>query len=131
MTAMKMELLLDGSPDCPLLRLYDFDAQQACDLQLVVLGLTSGTLTEASLSDAMSVDAIDGCSLTLQCGDVDQGIVPSNGYDRPLVCRLSRSTWQAVAKLIAPFCLSSTPGHYQWLDETSPISWLLSPDGAW
>lgn len=131
MIAMKMELLLDGSPDCPLLRLYDFDAQQACDLQFVVLGLASGTATEASLPKAISADAIDGCSLTLQCWDIDQGIVPSIRHDRSFVCRLSRSTWQAVAKLIAPFCISSTPGHYQWLDETSSISWLLSPDGAW
>ena len=127
---MKIAFLPDGSPDCPLVRLYDFDASEACCLQSAVQRLASGTITELSLAETLSVEAIDGCTLTMQGWDADQGIVLS-GSGMSFVCRLSRFSWQVVAELISPFCMNSAPGRFQWLDETSPISWLLSPDGAW
>jgi len=44
---------------------------------------------------------------------------------------LSQETWEQIAGLIESFCKSGGLSGYQWLDETSDISLLLSPDGSW
>ncbi len=125
-----MEFLSDGSPDCPLLRLYDFDASHACELQLLLLALADGTKSNVPLQETLAADAVGGCILVLQTVDTDQGIV-WDGSVGMFFCRLHRSSWREVAGRAAPFCISSKVGQYQWLDETSSISWLLSPDGSW
>ena len=127
---MKMEFLPDGSLDCPLIGLYDFDTKQACHLHSLILQLANGTVNEVSLHEAFWMEAIDGCSLILLVADTDQGIiwVAESGN---FFCNLRFCSWASVAELVSNFCVSSVPGTFQWLDETSPISWLLSPSGFW
>src|SRR5437867_3317880 len=40
---MKLEFLADGSQDCPLIRLYDFDFEEAVSLRQIVASLSDGT----------------------------------------------------------------------------------------
>ena len=127
---MKMEFLPDGSPDCPLIRLYDFDTKQACLLQSLLSNLADGTETEVSLQEALSAEAIEDCNLILQTTDKDHGIV-WNAQVGTFLCQLRCSSWESVAELVAPFCVRSVAGTFQWLSQTSSISWLLSPSGLW
>ena len=127
---MKTEFLPDGSPDCPLLRLYDFDTAQACHLQRLVSDLAAGAVNEVSLQQFLAVEAIAGCCLTLQVGAEDQGIMRDT-QSGAFICRLRRSSWERVGELISPFCGQDLAEGFQWLDETSRISWLLSPHGSW
>ncbi len=127
---MKMEFLADGAPECPLLRLYDFDTKQAGQLQSLLSSLADGTQNEKSLQEALSAEAVEDCRLVLQVADKDQGIV-WNAQADTFFCRLRCSSWESVAELVWPFCVSSVAGTFQWLNETSRIRWLLSPNGLW
>lgn len=127
---MKIEFLPDGSPDCPLIRLYDFDTLQARRLQELILSLVEGTTTEVLLHEALWVRSVNLCGLVLQVLEGNQGVVQGSA-SRSFSCRLNRLSWQTIADLISPFCEHSEAGTYQWLDETSAISLLLSPSGSW
>ena len=127
---MKIDFLPDGSPDCPLIRLSDFDTLQACHLRELILSLTEETSPEVLLQEALWAQTVNLRSFVLQVSEVDQGIVQGSG-NGVFLCRLNCSSWQSVADLILPFCSDSRAGTYQWLDETSVISLLLSPNGSW
>ena len=127
---MKIEFLADGSPDCPLIRLYDYDTQQIYRLYALLLDLAVGRINNVSLQEALLAEAVAGCDLILQAADEDQGVVWDSSPGR-FVCRLGCSSWQSVAERVLPFHSESLADTYQWLDETSPISWLLSFNGLW
>lgn len=127
---MKIEFLADGSPDCPLIRLYNYDTQQIYRLYALLLDLAVGRVNNISLQKALPAEAVAGCDLVLQAADEDQGIVRDSSQGR-FFCRLSCSSWQSVAERVLPFHSESSAETYQWLNETSPISWLLSSNGLW
>jgi len=126
---MKLEFLENGSPDCPLVRLYAFDSTEAVRLREILRALSDGACESFDLHNDRSVEAIDGCQLTLQLRQRDLGIVRRGRctFD----CVFTAGTWHNVAALVEPFCESATPGCYQWLTEEGDASLLLSPDGGW
>jgi hypothetical protein len=48
---MKIDYLTDGSPDCPILRLYDFDTSEAENLQAVLAELAEGKINSVALKE--------------------------------------------------------------------------------
>jgi hypothetical protein len=44
---------------------------------------------------------------------------------------LSVQGWISAANLVEPFCRRAEGGYFQWLDEHSGISLLLTPNGHW
>lgn len=130
---MKMEYLPDGSVDCPLVRLYEFDQQQAVWLRAVFMSLASSTNKDVSLHDESLVEAVDGCELVLRLGAKSIGVWRKKrlwGKGIHLECTLTSGGWENVASLMEPFCEGDLNG-YQWLDENGPVSLLLSPGGRW
>lgn len=127
---MKIEFLAGGSPDCLLVRLYEFDTQQIHRLYALLLDLAAGRANNVSLQEALPAEAIAGCDLVLQAADKDQGIVWDT-LTSVFFCRLACSSWQSVAERVSPFQRESSAENYQWLDETSSIPWLLSSNGLW
>jgi hypothetical protein len=127
---MKLDFLPDGSPDCPLVRLYDLAPGDASRLHDALTGLADGTLKSVPLQEWPQVEAVNNCSLALQVADRDEGIVAAEG-ERAFRCLLRRPSWQSVSELVSPFCSEARSRGYQWLDETSSVSWLLSTDGQW
>jgi hypothetical protein len=127
---MKLEHLPDGSPDCPLIRLYDFDPSEASTLRTSVAHLGSGSSDSVAVHDLPFVTSVDGCQLVLVVAGRDQGVVKA-GTPSQFVCVLTRASWKSVVELMEPFCGPEDSKGYQWLDETSDISLLLSPDGLW
>lgn len=125
---MKLEFLRSGSPDCPLIRLYDFDAEQARRLQQMVLRLTNGQNEAVALHAEPDVHPINGCELTLRERERDQGVreVTKMKFE----CTLTKAAWLDVGALIQPFCLGESAG-YQWLTRTGKIALLLSRSGEW
>jgi hypothetical protein len=127
---MRLEYLADGSLDCPLIRLYDFDAAAATRLRRLVTSLSDGSVGRVVLDERQKITLVDGCKLALVAGASDHGVVrmaASNQFE----CVLTPASWANVAELIEPFCKPGAPNGFQWLDETSDISLLLSPDGLW
>ena len=127
---MKLEYIADGSPYCPLIRLYEFTDIEASGLRTKVAELAQGSSISIALHDLNFVTPIGDCELILIVADDDQGILASDS-DSLFMCMLSQETWEQIAGLIESFSKSGGLSGYQWLDETSDISLLLSPDGSW
>ena len=123
---MKAEYLPSGSPDCPILRLYDFQADEARHLMALCLSLADGSAERVNLP----AEAVNGCRLMFRIGRWGEGVLPTNEQGR-FECVLTPDGWQGVAELTAPFCEEQEGQRYQWLNESSPISLLLSPSGYW
>ena len=127
---MKLEYIADGSPYCPLIRLYEFTDIETSGLRTNVAELAQGSSISIALHDLNFVTPIGDCELVLIVADDDQGILASDS-DSLFMCMLSQETWEQIAGLIESFSKSGGLSGYQWLDETSDISLLLSPDGTW
>jgi hypothetical protein len=127
---MKLEILPDGSPDCPLLRLFDFTPSEAGQLHDAIAGLASGSNVRADVHHLPAVKPIGGCALTLVVSRRDQGVLRKAG-PAEFVCGFTAVTWDNVAGLIEPFTVSGCRG-YQWLAEApGEVAVLLSIDGKW
>ena len=126
---MKIEFLPDGSPDCPLVRLYDFNGDEVRALHMVFVALSTGTSEEVALEALPGVEPVSGCQVHLKLDSWNRGgrIVKGSAA---IEWHLTRERWDNVAGLTKPFCDQPVNG-YQWLDETGPVSLLLSADGSW
>jgi hypothetical protein len=125
---MKLEFLASGSPDCPLIRLYEFDLQGVTRLRKIFEDLSQGTLPVVTLHDEPGIESIDSCKLTLRSGNRDLGML-QKGLQQ-FECVLTPDTWDWVSELVGPFCEVPTD-EYQWLSTRGKISLLLSHSGMW
>ncbi len=123
---MQAEFLPEGAPDCPILRLFGFQAADISRLQAVCLSLANGSARQAEVP----AEPVNGCRLTLSAGSMSQGVVRSDQHGL-FECVLTPERWEEVAAMLTPFCRSKEESHFQWLDETSEILLLLSHSGQW
>lgn len=125
---MKLEFLASGSPDCPLIRIYEFNSKEAYELRRIALALARGTETVVRLHEQPNVTAIGGCELMLQQGKKERGVSAISSSKFEWV--LPQAGWLQIAGLIRPFSRGGTNG-YQWLSETGKVKILLFCDGKW
>jgi hypothetical protein len=126
---MKMEFLREGSPDCPLIRLFSFHRSEAISLYKIVAALSTGSLHSAPLHSQPWIEPIGSCQLSLCLSEQDRGILSTG--PSTFECVLSAMAWDNVAGLIEPFCHSDASTGYQWLTRASGTALLLSTDGLW
>ena len=69
---MKLEFLGGGSPDCPLLRLYDFDETEASELRQVFAELANRSFTSIALHDLPFIQPVNECRLTLKVAELNR-----------------------------------------------------------
>ena len=124
---MKLEYLPDGSPDCPLIRLYEFDQSEVRRLKHLVESLVNGDLQIVELQNKVWIEPVGGCRLNLRRGNRDQGIRQARTLD--FECVLSPDGWSNVEGLLEPFC-EETSG-FQWLTHDGRIALLISRSGEW
>jgi hypothetical protein len=125
---MKLEFLESGSPDCPLIRLYEFNAKEAYELRRIALQLAKGKEHTIFLHEQPGMISIGGCELTLQQEDKDRGASEISSLKFKWV--LSQAGWLQVAGLIRPFSQGANKG-WQWLSEVGKVRILLSVEGSW
>jgi hypothetical protein len=70
---MKIEFLKSGSPDCPLIRLYEFKPSEAQSLRRIAL-LARGRIQRVPLHNGQGILAIGGCQLALSRKERDRGV---------------------------------------------------------
>jgi hypothetical protein len=128
MAGMKMEFLESGSPDCPLIRFYEFKLSEAQSLRRIALQLARGRTPSVQLHKEQGIEAISGCQLTLNRGEKDQGVLESRPLEFTWV--LTGGGWLSVSGLIRRFSRASSGG-YQWLSDRGKIRILISHDGRW
>ena len=124
---MRLEFLSSGALECPLLRLFDFNLEEARQLFGVFEGLGSTGCRHIDLNGLPYIQGVNGCRLVLIHGEADLGIEETaEGF----ICRLSGRAWREIAELTLPFCEPQARG-YQWLTRSGDISLLLSVNGQW
>jgi hypothetical protein len=126
---MKLQYLPDGSPDSPLIRLYDFQPAEAARLKELFDSLANGSRTSAPLHEQIGIESVDACHLDLRLGAQDVGIVQKGALT--FECALTAEGWSEVASFVEPFCEAAEAQTYQWLNQDGKISFLLSPSGKW
>jgi len=124
---MMMEFILDGSPDCPLIRLSDTSAQDIAALLGAWTFLSRKIGVVISLAALPGMNAKEGCDLICKSAEESVGFQRQTG--NRFACVLTRAAWEDVRGLTEPF-LSPQAG-YQWLIEEDEVSLLLSPSGRW
>jgi hypothetical protein len=122
---MKLEYL----PDASLIRLYSFTSDEVAQLHSHVLKLSEGTVSSVALDSLLFVEAIDGCRLSLERQEWDQGILRLDSESK-FVYRLTRGGWEDVANLVKPFINDAT-GFQQIALGPSETELVLSNSGKW
>lgn len=128
------------SPDCPLIRLYDFRSEDIAALRAICNSLAGGHRSECMLTDEPWAQSINGCRLLLRVVPDDQATpnfescctgcrVPFPAPGEPYVMLGSRRGWDDVRELLEPF-LAGTRG-FNWLADPPDVRVLVSQQGAW
>ena len=126
---MTLDYLANGSPDCPLLRLYAFTPAEARQLRDAVTTLATGTAKRVEVHRLPFVEAIGGCRLTLVVQRWD-GAVVRRGEPAEFECGFTAGTWENVEYLIEPF--EQEANGFQWLAGVpGEAQLLLSVSGGW
>jgi len=125
---MKLDYLHDGSPECPLLRLFAFTPEEAGKLAATVRELSKGG-SPIPIHALTFVEAIGGCQLTLHVTGWDQGVTRGS-VPHEFICGFTPGTWDNVAGLVEAFNEHSTA--FQWLAGVpGDVGLLLSVSGQW
>ncbi|HLN33153.1 MAG TPA: hypothetical protein VK395_35815 [Gemmataceae bacterium] len=118
-----------GSPDCPLVRLYDFTLPEASQLLLAILELANGTSARVAVHELPGVQPVGACQLFLCQRRWDQAMVRTCA-PATFECGFTIETWDNVAGLVEPFAQDSSG--FQWLAQVpGEAALLLSADGRW
>ncbi len=92
---MQLEYLPNGSPDCLLIRLYDFTPTEAAALCAAVENLASGRAERIEVHKLPGVIPIGGCELVFLMMDWDQGLIHLG--PAAFECGFTASTWDNIA----------------------------------
>jgi hypothetical protein len=71
---MKLEYLPNGSPECPLIRLFEFNPSEARELRQLVKALVARDRQEVALHNEMWVESVGSCCLNLRVGIRTEGL---------------------------------------------------------
>jgi hypothetical protein len=126
---MKLEYLADGSTDCPLIRLYEFEPSEASQLRASFALLADATRTELQLNELPYIQSLAHCALRLHVAKQHTGI--SQVGPSAFHCALTTEGWREVTDKVDPFTVPVVGECFQWLNEDGDVSLLLSPTGRW
>ena len=134
---MELEFLPDGSTDCPLLILSPSVPEEAKLLYNAISEMVSVPGSYLDIHTLPFISPIEGCKLSAQIGEHDLGVIPINTLEVFLSetrnhfnWKLTLKSWNFVLALLHPFTKQDSHG-YQWLEETSQISVLISDYYRW
>jgi len=128
---MKLEYLPDGSPDCPLIRLFDFTAVEADQLLAEISRLAEGNAERVELHKFPWITSVGDCRLVLCVRSWRQAVVRT-GEPAAFECGFPKEIWDNIAGLVEPFAQGADG--FQWLAGVPGEAKLLlssSPTGQW
>lgn len=125
---VRLEFLPEGSPECPLIRLFDFSVIEAGRLAALVADLAAGRVERIAVHELHGVAPVGGCKLVLCLRDWDQAVLQFGPC--AFECGFTANTWDNVAGLVKPFAVGC--GGFQWLARVpGEAALLLSKNGLW
>ena len=127
---MKIEYLKEGSDDCPIIRMFGNETESIKLLMEYVARLSKGIIKNKIINEIEGFEGIDQCQIDMQLSKESRGLIEKKG--NLFKCVLSQSGWQSVYELLGSFSGENNIC-FQWIDETSNISWLVSrhENGEW
>jgi hypothetical protein len=123
---MMVDLLRDGSPRCPILRVHDVSDEEAACLRSAAASLAAGEVARVSLRELIGKRLREELVLSLVVGAWDLGLVEE---EAGWAWVLRRGGWDNVEGLIEPFAAGAHG--YQWLSVVGGAGLLMSRDGRW
>ncbi len=129
---MKIEYFADGCADCPILLIYGEEPTRVHTLCVSLDRLIDGLIETITIHELPGYVSVNGCQLVAKRGHTDVG-VEQIGEDVMFECRLQQETWREVRDLLEPFTWSYQDDrtHFQYVNETSDISLMISTQRAW
>ena len=121
---MKLEFLPNiNEYNDHVVRLYDFNSDQAKLFQKIIDELIADSTKQTDLSALSFIEAIN-CKLILRVADNDEGI--TFNQNKTFFCDMTITGYSKMSKIVEPFCQKETKG-IQWLyDLDNPIDFLFS-----
>ena len=127
---MELEFLRDGNPDCPILLLSPSIPEESIQLYRAIHDMVSGSETHVDIHTLPFISQVEGCKLSTWVVEQDLGVVLKKDTQNHFMCKLTPESWKEVLDYLYPFtlqiCHDDRYTRYQWLDETSSISLLIS-----
>ena len=133
---MKIELLREGSPDCPLVRFHSGNTEDFVRLQRLADQLSADQARRVEMEAEPGFTLLNMKRLCLH-NSADDGLrkVASNCFE----WSLDPYNWESVSILLQPFVESTEEGEFhQWLDEAGrgfsrglAVLASMSADGTW
>jgi hypothetical protein len=126
---MKLEYLAAGSPDCPIIRLYEFTSAEARQFHAAVSALASESVEQVVVHKLPFVGSVRDCRLTLVRRGWRQAII-YRAETGEFECGFTSAARDNVAGLVEPFAEGAAG--FQWLAGV-PVeaALLLSVSGEW
>ncbi len=125
---MRLQYLPDGSPDCPLIRIFDFTPSEARQFASVLSDLAAERISRVGFHELPGVLSSDGCELVLCLCKWDSAVRRIG--PKTFECGFTAGTWDNIAGLIKPFIAGA--GGFQWLAGVpGEAALLLSLSGQW
>ncbi len=109
---MRLEYPANGSPDCPLIRLDDFQPSEAAALLAAIGTLAASSSERIEVHRFPFAESVGGCELALTRRLRDFAIVRGSHHNQ-FERGFTAETWDHVAGLLEPF--SQGAGGFQWL----------------
>jgi len=123
---MKIEHLKE-SQDGELIRLFDFDEREVREFKILLDKMVQGQIESLPLHQHCNINPKDNSHLTFVPASEDKGVQRKG---KEFECALTKSSLSSISELVGSFAFAPAEG-YEWLDETSDIALLISPDGRW
>ncbi len=127
----RIDFFQDGAPECPILQLSGTGTELTTALADKIRSLGEGDIHQFALQQLIGFENCPGPAFYCRASNVDTGITNLE-IDDAFACSLTRERWSQIFEWLRPFCSRSYKASaYQWLDESSDIAWLFSPNGGW
>jgi hypothetical protein len=124
---MKLELLIDGTLERPLVRLFEYRLKEVNLLREICNKLADGQLRELALHEEPWVKRIAGCRFIWRAPSRDVGVrLPPPG--EPLVLEYSDEAWREVEGKLCAVADGHSSG-FNWLTMEGEVQVLFSHDG--
>ena len=129
---MKIEYFAEGCLDCPIVLIYGNKPGGVLNLRLALERLATGLVDNVAIHRIPGYTSINNCQLFAGVGDTNRGLYQIAG--EPIFeCSLQSESWLDIIGLLEPFTVSNDKDKpcFQFLDETSKITLMISTQRTW
>ena len=120
----------EKSSNGPFIRLFHFSNKEVLEFKNLLKALADGKCSVIEMQNHKEVlDYDETFNLCFYVGTENQGIIRTeDGFK----CVLNKTAYSNMIELVSSFGLHALEAKgFEWLDETSGISLLISPDDKW